>query len=168
MDPLSMASTALSSMGHLFSGIMSFNGDQAQAKQYANAARQAGAEGGVNAQLALQRGDQTAADAAVQSAANGGGFTGSSLGVINNLASQAMFNARTEAYKGASQAQQDLYMSKVERANAWNGLIGGVIGAGGAAAGGVETGMAQSAQISALQSLKGLGEASPYDFMTLG
>lgn len=160
MDPLSiamMAQSGLSSMGSLFSGIMSFNADNDHAKALNYAAEQAREESGVNAQEALQQGDEAVAKGAVTAAANGGGLVGSSVSLLSSLSDQAMFNARAATYRGLSESQNDLYQAKVAKQNAINGLIGGVTGAGSQAAGG----WAQNAyQGQILQSLGGrLGDA---------
>jgi hypothetical protein len=77
-------------------------------------------------------------DAAARSAANGGGFTGSSTGQLANLAAQAMYNARTRIYTGRTEKQADDYQADVASAQGKMGLISGLIGgAGQAAAGGL-------------------------------
>ena len=129
MDPMMAASAGMQAIGSLFSGILGFNAGNAQSDALKAAAMQANKEAGVQAQVALQQGDQVAARAAVQGAANGGGFTGSTLGIISQLGQQSMFNARAAVYRGSTQAQNDLYEAKVARRNATNQLIGGTIGA---------------------------------------
>ncbi len=132
MDPLEVANFAqggLQSIGNLFSSIIGSNAEKAHAQALRYAAQQANSEAGVNAQEQLQEGDAVAAHAAVQGAANGGGFTGSTLGIISSLGAQAMFNARNAVYRGQTVAQNDLYEARVASANANNQLIGGVIGA---------------------------------------
>lgn len=162
---LDQLSTGLNVFGKLFGGLTAFNGDNAQAKAEEYAAQEAGAQGGVNAQLALQRGDQVAAQGAVQAAANGGGFTGSALNVISNLSQQAEFNARAETYRANSEIRNDLYQAKVDHANGLDSLIGGFMGAGGAAAGGLANQAFQQQELKSLSILRGTGQATPYDFM---
>ncbi len=77
-----------------------------------------------------------AAKAATQAAANGGGFTGSSLGVIQNLSQRAMFNARAQVYRGQSEAQAHLYAGKVAKTQGFMDLAGGVLGAASSVASG--------------------------------
>lgn len=135
MDPFTIAA-GISAVGSLFKGLTSFFGANNQAKAEKNAARQAQAEAGVNSSIALEQGDQVAAQGAVQAAANGGGFVGSALSEIQNLTNQAMFKARSVVYRGATEAQGHLYQAKVLKAQGTNELIGGVLGAAGSAAGG--------------------------------
>lgn len=164
MGPLGIASTALDALGHLFGGIMGANAGSAQNKAQQYAAQQARQEAGVAAQEAILQGNTAAGHAAVQTAANGGGFVGSSMGVISQLSREAMFNARAAAYRGVTQSQSDLYQGAVAKANGVNSLIGGAVGAAGAAASGAATEVFRGQQLSSLASLQGLGQASPYDY----
>lgn len=130
MDPLTI-SAGISAVSSLFKGISGFFGGNSQAKADKEAARQAGQESGVAAQDALAQGDQIAAQGAVQAAANGGGFVGSSIAAISNLSRAAMFNARAAAYRGQTEIQSHLYDAKVAKAAGLNDLIGGTLGAAG-------------------------------------
>lgn len=132
MDPLSIASAGLQAGGSLLGGLFGLFSGNAQAKEYKAEARQAEQVGGVNAEIALQQGNETAARAATQAAANGGGLGGSAIGVVQQASNMAMFNARDQVYRGATQAQADLYDAKLAEDNGINSLIGGVVGAGGA------------------------------------
>jgi hypothetical protein len=136
LDPLSLAATGVSVLGSLFGGIFGNNADQQQAQEYRARATQEGEEGGVNADIAFRQGQATAASAAVQAAANGGGLGGSSMGVIQQASNMAYFNARDQAYRGATAAENDRYNAEVASANGTNALIGGVVGAVGGAVGG--------------------------------
>lgn len=154
MDPLSMATAGLGAIGSLFSGFMQSNADKAHAQALRNAAQQADDQAGVNAQEALQQGDETAAHAAVQGAANGGGFTGSTLGIIGSLGQQAMFNARAQVFRGMSEAQDDNYQAKIADANAGNAVISGVIGAGSSVVGGWAKSAFQKQEMGSLETLR--------------
>ncbi len=127
---VSAGAAGLSAVGSLLSGIGSLVAGNHKATAERYAATQANDEAGVNAQIALQEGDQVAADAAVQAAANGGGFVGSSLAVLSSLSQQAMFNARAQVYRGRSEAQQHLYNAKVAKAQGRLGLVTGILSAG--------------------------------------
>jgi len=108
-----------------------------------------------------------AAHAAVQTAANGGGFTGSSLGVISQLSQQAMFNARAASYRANTIAIADRYNTKVQKADSLNDYIGAGIGAVSPAVGGGIENAARTNQLQSLATLRGLGQASPYDYQGL-
>jgi len=157
MDPITIAA-GISALGSLFKGVSGLFAGNAQAKAEKNAARQADAEAGVNAQIALAQGDQTAAQGAVQAAANGGGFVGSSLAAISDLSRAAMFKARSAVYRGQTEMQAHLYNAKVAKAQGTNDLIGGVIGAAGAAAGGM-AGLSSQAKLMSLLRPAGLTAA---------
>jgi hypothetical protein len=51
--------------------------------------------------------------------------------LIEQLSSQAMFNARRAIYGGATEANAHLYNAKVARKNGKLGLLGSVFGAAG-------------------------------------
>jgi len=91
---------------------------------------------GVNAQEAITQGREATAMAAVKGAANGGGFTGSTTGLLQSMGDKAMFNARANIFTGRTEAQNDLYQAAVASDNAKLALIGGAVGAGGSLAGG--------------------------------
>lgn len=133
MDPIS---AGIAGLGSLLSGVSGFVNATAQQKALDNAGRQALAEAGVEAQQRLQEGDAVAASAAVQAAANGGGFVGSTLGVLQGLSQKAMFNARAAAYAGITRNQDLRYEGELARAQGSQGLLKGVVGAGAAAFGG--------------------------------
>ena len=113
MDPM-MVMAGVSAIGNILGGIGAWKSSRAQSKAMEAAGRQARAEAGVNAQLALEQGDRAAAAAAVQ-AAQGGGLTGSALGSIDDLASSAMFNARAALYAGTVEGRNKDYEAKVAR-----------------------------------------------------
>lgn len=130
MDPITIAAAA-SAIASLFSGVSSFLGSKGAARAEEAAARQSSREAGVEANMALAQGDAVAASAATQVAANGGGLGGSSLAVIDQLSSQAMFNARRAIYGGVTEANAHLYNAKVAKKNGKLALIGSVFGAAG-------------------------------------
>lgn len=122
-DVMTPATDALGIVGTLFKGVASFIGAGKRAQAERNAAEQAENEAGVAAQLQLGQGDQIAAQAAVQGAANGGGLVGSTIGVISSLSQQAVFNARAAAYKGQSEARAHIYKAGVATASGNVALI---------------------------------------------
>lgn len=168
MDPFTLATAGLSAISSLFSGIMGSNAANAQKQALQNAALQAGEEAGVEAGQKLQQGAQAQAHAAVQGAANGGGFVGSTLGVIGQLGRDAMANARTAAYRGATQIQNDIYQSKVAGDNATNSMISGVVGAGSSLLGGWATSAYRASSLKALGSLKGEPDYGYMSSMVMG
>jgi hypothetical protein len=163
LDPFTLAA-GLSAIGSVFKGITGLIAGKREAQADKNAALQAEMEGGVNAQEALQSGNATAARAATQVAANGGGFVGSSLDVVKNLSEQAMFQARGQAYRARTVAQNDIYKAGVAKAQGLNQFVGSLINAGSSVAGGMmQQGLYQQ-QMLALKSLRGEGADSPYDY----
>lgn len=163
MDPFTIAA-GIQAVGSLFKGVTGLiaGNHQAQALEYA--AQQAEMEGGVNAGIALQQGDQVAAHAAAQAAANGGGLTGSAIGVIEQLSGQAMFNARAAAYRARTEAQADVYKAGVAKAQGRQALIGGVVDAGSSLVGGFMRSAAVGRQTRALATLRNAGgDIGPYD-----
>lgn len=157
MDPLTIVAAGISAIGSLFKGITSLFGGNNEEKAAEYAAQQHQDEAGVSAQEALDEGARAAAHAAVQGAANGGGFVGSTLGVIQDLSNRAMFNARAALYRGKAQAQSDIYQGKVAQAQGQQALIGGVLGAGSSLIGGFAKSASDSAQLKAFS--QGLGDA---------
>lgn len=162
MDPFTIAA-GISALGGVFKGLTGFFGGNAQAQAERNAALQAQMQGGVNAGLALQQGDAVAAHGAVTAAANGGGFVGSSLGVIQNLSQQAMYNARQQVYRAQTEAQAHLYAGQVDSMNARNALIGGAVDAGSSLVGGFARSALFKQQLGLWSTLRGLGADTPYD-----
>lgn len=155
MDPITLAQGIADSVGGLFKGIMGFNAGNTQAKALRFAAQQAEAEGGVAASQQVEQGDALAASGAVAAAANGGGLTGSSLGVIQSIANRSMFNARAAAYRGRTQAQADLYKAQVVKADAMNQLIGGVVGSVSMLGGAITKSNAAGQQLALMKQLRG-------------
>lgn len=154
----------LAAVGGIFKGISSiFGGIHANEAAKDNAI-QARAEAGVAGDQALRAGDATAAQAATQAAANGGGFTGSTMGVISSLSQQAMFNARAAAYRGNAQARADLYSGRQAMAQGIQGGISGAIGAGSSLMGGFAQQAAEGRQLRAIQSI-GAGGYSGADYV---
>ncbi len=152
MDPFTIAA-GISAVGSIFKGITGlFGGIHANQAAKANA-RQANDEAAVAGDQALMQGDAVAARAATQAAANGGGFTGSSLGVISSLSQQAMFNARAQIYRGQTQARDYLYEGKQALTQGIQGAVGAGIQAGSSLLGGFAQSAAQARQLKAIQSL---------------
>lgn len=154
MDPFTIAA-GISAVGSLFKGIMGFNAGNAEAEAHRNAALQAEAEGGQAASNQIEEGNARAASAAAQGAANGGGFVGSTMGIISDLSNKAMFNARAAAYRGRAQAQNAMYEGQVAKANGQNALIGGVIDAGSSLLGGFAKSSAVAKQLAAIKANRG-------------
>lgn len=169
MDPemvMEMASSGTSILGQLFQGVTGLIAGHQQARAYRLAAERASNEAGVNAQEALISGDQQAADAAVHAAASGGGgISGSSLNVIQAASERAMFNARAQAYRGATEAANDLYESKIARDNGINGLISSFIGSAGKGADAAATAGFRSDILNSKAFQQ--GDISSYDLMGL-
>lgn len=143
MDPITIAA-GISALGSLFSGVTGFLGGNAKADALKKQAAQHRAEAGVNAQAELEQGNATVAHAAVQAAANGGGFVGSTMGVLQDLSRKAMFNARSAAYRGATQSQADEYAADQAGSEALQSLVSGGLGAGAS----MFSGMGKSAALS--------------------
>jgi hypothetical protein len=154
MDPFTIMA-GIGAVGSLFKGLTGFFGGNAQAQEERNAAEEADRQAGVNAQIALQQGDEAAAHGAVAAAANGGGFVGSAIGVIGNLSNQAMYNARQQVYRGQTEAQNDLYGAAVAKTQAWDSLISGGVGAASSIVGGFAQASLAAQQKAALSALKG-------------
>lgn len=149
MDPMELAAAGTSVLGGLFSGLTGMSAADQQAAAYKLAAKRSEDEAGVNANEALEQGDQTAARSATQAAANGGGLVGSSLGVIQQASSAAMFNARADSYRGLTAADSDLYDAQIAKDNGVNSLLGGLIGS-------AASGTSDIARFDAKDSLQGL------------
>lgn len=156
MDPFTIAA-GISGIGSLFKGITSLIAGNRQRDADNAAAAQALGEAGVNAQTALQEGDAAAAHGAAVAAANGGGFVGSSIGVIQNLSNQAMFNARAQVYRGQTIAQRDKYEGGVAHAQGVQGFVGSMIDAGTSLVGGMARSAQSAAYIKALGTVRGVG-----------
>jgi hypothetical protein len=161
LNPLS---AGLEAAGSLFKGITGFFAGQSEARQEKLAAHMASQQGGVNADIALRQGQATAEQGAAQAAANGGGFVGSSLSQIQNLSSQAMYNARATAYRARTQEEADFEQASIDKAQGWQSLIGGAFGAAGSVVGNAATSQFRQQMLSSRSQLLGMGEPlSPYD-----
>ncbi len=159
MDPLTI-SAGISALGGLFKGVTSLFGGNAEAKAQEAAADQAKREAGVASSVALQKGDAALAQAAIHGAAAGGGFAGSTLGVLRSLGQQSYFNARSAVYRGMQEAQSDLYQAKVSKAQGLSSLVGSAFGAVGTLAGGFAQSAAQAKQDQLLERLQAGGGLS--------
>lgn len=154
MDPMEMASAGTSILGNLFSGFTGLLGGNQQAAADRARANQAEREASVNAQEALQQGNAAAAQGAVAAAAGGGGLTGSSMGAIQQASAMALFNARTNLYRGQTEASADLYDMKIAQANGINSAIGGVFGAAGSATAGAVKAQDRQSMLNSFNILK--------------
>ncbi len=154
MDPFTIAA-GVGALGSLFKGILGFGASNAQAQAERNAAQQAEQQGGAAASEQVEEGNAQAATGAVTAAANGGGFVGSSLGVIQNIANKAMFNARTAAQRGRQSAVNAMYDASVSQANGANALIGGALDAGSSLLGGFAKSSAVAQQLAAIKQNRG-------------
>jgi hypothetical protein len=155
---LNPISAGLEAVGGLFKGITGFFSSQAQARQEKLAAHMAAQQGGVNTQIALQQGNQAAEQGAAIAAANGGGFVGSSISVIQNLSDQAMYNARQTAYRSRTVEEAHLEQASIDKSQAWSSLIGGVTGAVGSVVGNAATAHFRSQILKSRASLVSGGE----------
>lgn len=128
-----MAAAGISAIGSIIGGVGQFAASRGRAKALKRGAAQARREAGVAAGLALEQGDRAAARAAVQAASGGGGLTGSAIGSLDDLASSAMFNARTAIYEGVSEARNLDYEAKVAKKQGTLALVtAGLMAAGSA------------------------------------
>ena len=155
MDPTSLVAAGIHTVGALFKGISSlFGGIHANQAEKMNAL-QAREEAGVAAQQSVQQGEAAAARGATQAAANGGGFGGSTLGVLSWLSQQSMFNARAQVYRGEAAARADLYSGKQALAQGIQGGISGGVDAASSLVGGFMSSAANARQMRANQSYGG-------------
>lgn len=108
----------ISAIGNILGGIGAFKAGRGQAKALEASARQARAEAGISAQLALEEADRAAATAAVEAGAGGAGITGSALASMDDLASSGLYNARAALYAGTVESRNRMYEAKVARKQA--------------------------------------------------
>jgi hypothetical protein len=80
-------------------------GQDAEKNQAQAYGRMARTEGGVAASLAMEEGARARARAATLAAASGGGITGSAQEVLDDLARQQMFRARSAIYSAETDAR---------------------------------------------------------------
>lgn len=122
-DPISAAESIV---GSIFKGITGFVSSSEQAHAYSVQQHQDKLLGSVNAGEAIAQGDQVAARAATQAAANGGGLGGgaSGMGLIAEASQRAEFNGRVQIYRGMTEANNALYNEDVAKDNALNSAIG--------------------------------------------
>lgn len=144
MDPISIAATALASLGKIAGGVMDWFGGNAKQKAEDAAGQQALGEAGVASDIAIQQGDAAMAQGAAAASGSGGGVTGSALDAIKGIGVSAMFNARSMAYRGETENQARVYSGKVDAAQGLTGLISGIGSAGGTAIAGFAKGIDQS------------------------
>jgi hypothetical protein len=159
---LNPISAGLEAVGGLFKGITGFFSSEAQARQEKLAAHMAAQQGGVNSDIALRQGDAVAEQGAANAAANGGGFVGSSLSVIQNLSDQAMYNARATAYRSRTVEEAHLEQASIDKSQAWSSLIGGATGAVGSVIGNAATSQFRSQMLASRAALTGMGQDPGY------
>ena len=159
-----MLSAGIGAVGSLFKGITGLIAGNRQEDAFRKQGEEAEMQAGVNSEVALQQGNAAAGEAAARTAANGGGFVGSSMGVIQDLSNQAMFNARSKIYQGNAENQRDIYQGQVARAQGMSDMVGGVIGAAGSLAGGFMRASLFTQQKSYFGALRG----DPYALMMAG
>ncbi|TCS14542.1 hypothetical protein [Caulobacter sp. BK020] len=128
-----MITAGISAIGSMLGGVGQFMASRGQARALRRGAAQARREAGVRAGLALEEGDRAAAQAAVNAAAGGGGLTGSALGALDDLASSAMFNARSAIYEGVTEGRNLDYQAKVAKKQGGLALVTNWLQAGGSA-----------------------------------
>lgn len=128
--PVGIAAAGLSAVGSLFEGITANSAAKARARQLEMQAQQARQEGGVAAQMGIADDQRMQAHAATLAAANGGGFEGSAMNVLNDLQQQSLFKAKSTVYRAQSQANNADYEASVARQEGKNALISGAIKAG--------------------------------------
>lgn len=168
MDPemLQALSGGTSWLGGMLGGIGDFFAAKNQAKAYGYAAQQASQEAGVAASQALTEGERVTAHAATQAAANGGGFTGSTMAVLGDLAGQSYFRARAAAYRGATEVQNDRYQQKLAKRAGVLSLISGVTGGTSSLLGGWAKSQMANKQAQYLSTLRGMSSDAGGGSMT--
>lgn len=131
--PLFLAAAGIGAVKSLVGGITGRSAARARGRALDAAARQARAEGGVAAQMGMEDDARLMARAETMAAAGGGGFGGSTLNVLDDLARQSMFKARSTIYRAEREASNSEYEAKVSRKDGTNAMIGGVLGAASSA-----------------------------------
>lgn len=129
MDPMTIAMIAMAAAKGL-KGLMAWIGGKSAQKGAKLAADQARREAQVGADIALLEGDRVSASAAVAAASSGGGLTGSTFDVLEDLGRQASHNARTSIYEGDTKAKRFEYEGRVKRSEGQAALISAVVDAG--------------------------------------
>lgn len=163
MDPITIAA-GISAIGSLFKGITGFLGGSDKQKLEELQAQQDLQEGGVAAGQAVRQGEIVEADGATRAAANGGGFVGSTLGVLQGLADQAQFNARAAVYHAQTAARSARYEGAVAKTDGIDALISGVTQAASSLVGGMAKSSAGAQSTAALKFLgNGASDASAAD-----
>lgn len=146
MDPMTMAAAA-SAAAKAIEGIGSFLSSRTQSDALEAAAKQALAEAGIGAQLELEQTDRATARGATLAAASGGGLTGSALAVIDDVARQGVFNARSAIYEGVAEADRMKYEAKVARRQGEFALVASLVSGGSTAMGGFAESRAKARQV---------------------
>jgi hypothetical protein len=143
MDPMTMAAAG----AKVIEGIGSYLNSRTQSDALEAAARQALAEAGIGVQLELEQTDRTTARGATLAAASGGGLTGSALAVIDDVARQGVFNARSAIYEGMAEAGRLKYEAKVTRRQGDLALATSLFSGGSTAMGGFAESRAKARQL---------------------
>lgn len=131
--PLLLAAAGIGAVKSLVGGITGNSAARARGRALDAAARQARAESGVAAQMGMEDDARMMARAETMAAAGGGGFGGSTLNVLDDLARQSVFKARSTIYRAEREASNSEYEAKVSRRDGRNAMIGGVLSAAGSA-----------------------------------
>lgn len=128
---LMIAAAGLGAVGKLVGGASARDAAKARASALEAASRQALQEGGVAAQMGLTEDERTIAHATTQAAKGGGGFGGSTLNVLDDLARQQTFRARSTIYGARKESYGLLTDARASRVEGSNAMLEGIIGAGG-------------------------------------
>lgn len=129
--PLLLAAAGLSAVSKIVGGVNARNAAKARASRLEAGSRQALQEGGVAAQMGLAEDERAIAHATTQAAAGGGGFGGSTLNVLDDLARQQTFRARSTIYGARKESYNLLSDAQAARTEGRNSMIEGILGAGG-------------------------------------
>lgn len=131
MLPLVIASAGMSALSSIFGGVTARNAAKARASALEQGARQALQEGGVAAQMGYAADERAIAHATTLAAAGGGGFGGSNLNVLDDLARQQTFRARSTIYSAQREAYNLQTEARSARTEGQNAYLGGLISASG-------------------------------------
>lgn len=129
--PLLLAAAGFSALSKITGGVNARDAAKARASRLEQGSRQALQEGGVAAQMGLAQDERAIAHAVTQAAAGGGGFGGSTLNVLDDLARQQTFRARSTIYGAGKESYNLLSDAQASRKEGKNAMIEGLLGAGG-------------------------------------
>ncbi len=131
MLPLMIAAAGLSAIGKIVGGVSARNAAKARASAMEQASRQALQEGGVAAQVGYGVDERAIAHATTLAAAGGGGFGGSSLNVLDDLARQQIYRSRSTIYGAQKESYNYLKDARATRTQGQNEFIGSLFSATG-------------------------------------